>query len=331
MNWENERYVRLYVRDTGEWNMLSWDAQALFMQLLRKVDRAGVLQLGKHGLRVLPAVINHKDKADIITKALAELLEDGCVQASVEFLVIPNFLEAQEATQSDRVRQQESRARRRDKAMNLSQIVTESHNESHNVTSGHGSSQVVTPSEPSVLNQTNLPSPCENEGFPPLLRNSDFIPTWETLCAAVPELKPVRRHSDRMGGEISTGLPGPLHNALVADWGALLKSDPPPSKKDFQVLADWLRAGGLHYLTRTEWAAYICKNLPAAMDKAAMWDKGGRANPAAKVQPPPSVRVPSKAPALDPAVVAIRERMRLLDDPEEQAKIAALLAASEDS
>jgi len=163
------------------------------------------------------------------------------------------------------------------------------------------------------------------------VQNSDLLKTWESLCSSIPELKPTRKHSDRLGLEISTGLPGTLHNALVADWGALMKSDPPPSKKDFQALAEWLKAGGLHYLQRTEWTAYICKNLPAALDKASMWDKGGRPNPAAKAQPPPPVRVPSKAPALDPAVVAIRERMKKLEDPEEQAKIAALLAASDDS
>ena len=35
MRWEDERYVRIYTRDTPSWMLLSWDAQALFLQLLR--------------------------------------------------------------------------------------------------------------------------------------------------------------------------------------------------------------------------------------------------------------------------------------------------------
>ena len=57
MNWEDERFVKIYVRDTGEWAMLSWDAHALLMPLLRKVDRSGVMQRGKPGRRALPAVL----------------------------------------------------------------------------------------------------------------------------------------------------------------------------------------------------------------------------------------------------------------------------------
>ena len=57
MNWEDERYVRLYVRDTGDWCALSWDAQALLMHLLRKTDRSGIVQLGKRGRANLPAML----------------------------------------------------------------------------------------------------------------------------------------------------------------------------------------------------------------------------------------------------------------------------------
>ena len=52
VNWQDEQFVKVYTRDTGEWTLLSWDAQALLLQILRKVDRSGVLQLGKHGARV---------------------------------------------------------------------------------------------------------------------------------------------------------------------------------------------------------------------------------------------------------------------------------------
>lgn len=114
MNWEDERYVRLYVRDTGDWVTLSWDAQALFVQILRKVDRAGVLQFGKHGIRSLAAVIGHREMAERLAPALDELLADGCIQMQGDCIIVPNFIEAQEAKQSDKQRQSESRLRRRD-------------------------------------------------------------------------------------------------------------------------------------------------------------------------------------------------------------------------
>ena len=44
--YSGESYVRFYTRDTPSWNVLGWEAQALYPQIRRKVDRAGVLDLG---------------------------------------------------------------------------------------------------------------------------------------------------------------------------------------------------------------------------------------------------------------------------------------------
>lgn len=146
MNWEDERFVKIYVRDTGEWAMLSWDAQALLMQLLRKVDRSGVMQLGKPGRRALPAVLGHKDQAQRIDTALDELLKDGCVRLLQDRIVVPNFIAAQEAKQSDKLRQAESRARRREIAISDSESdVTKRDGMSRDVTGCHDLSHDVTP------------------------------------------------------------------------------------------------------------------------------------------------------------------------------------------
>lgn len=146
MNWEDERFVKIYVRDTGEWAMLSWDAQALLMQLLRKVDRSGVMQLGKPGRRALPAVLGHKDQAARIDAALDELIKDGCARLLQDRLVVPNFIAAQEAKQSDKLRQAESRARRREIAIADSESdVTKRDRMSRDVTGCHDLSQPVTP------------------------------------------------------------------------------------------------------------------------------------------------------------------------------------------
>lgn len=95
MNWEDERYVRLYTRDTGDWCALSWDGQALLMQLLRKADRSGVIQLGKRGRAALPLLLFQAQHTKRIDEALTELTEGGCVELHESHLVIPDFVESQ--------------------------------------------------------------------------------------------------------------------------------------------------------------------------------------------------------------------------------------------
>ena len=72
MRWEDERYVRVYTRDTAELLALGWEARALFWEVLRKVDRAGLLPLGKTGVRGLAAVTGIP--AEVVGRALALLL-----------------------------------------------------------------------------------------------------------------------------------------------------------------------------------------------------------------------------------------------------------------
>lgn len=160
MDWSNERYVRFYTRDTGDWLALSFDAQSLFMHLCRKVDRAGVLELGKQGKKTVAVVLAQVALWDRLAPALEELLSDGCIELRGDVLFMPNFVAAQEAPQSDRLRQQESRARRRELAQ-AGAIVTRRAGDDLNpngavpnrdldVTCGHDVSHGVTPSYPSV-------------------------------------------------------------------------------------------------------------------------------------------------------------------------------------
>lgn len=149
MNWEDEPFVKLYTRDTTDWCLWPWQSQALLPLLMRKVDRAGVIDLGTHGTRGLGAHL--KAPQEFIEAGLAGLLEDGCVELhGARYLIIRSFKEAQEARQNDRTRQQASRERRRDMARfevltgddvtnrdEVSQNVTERHELSHAVTSGH--------------------------------------------------------------------------------------------------------------------------------------------------------------------------------------------------
>jgi hypothetical protein len=144
MRWEDERYVKLYSRDTPEWMSLTFEAQGLFRILLTKVDKAGVLELGRLGLRGVAVVLGHAGRWDVIEDALDQLIVDGCVTVSDDKtrLLIPNFVDAQEARMSDRARQHEHRAKSRDMAR---AEVTDGHTTSHAVTRRHTPSHDVTP------------------------------------------------------------------------------------------------------------------------------------------------------------------------------------------
>ncbi len=148
LNWEDERYVRWYTRDTPEWCSLSWQARGLFGLIMRAVDRAGVLELGRVGRKGV-AVAVRATWAEI-EPYLSELTDDGCVviDDATSRLILPNFMIAQEARQSDKLRAKESRERRKiggaSRSVTVSsRSVTES---SHDDQNGHTPSQRVTPS-----------------------------------------------------------------------------------------------------------------------------------------------------------------------------------------
>lgn len=109
MNFEDERWVKVYTRDEPEFACLSWQARGLFFHLLRKVDRAGVLRCGRVGMRGV-AVAIQAPWAEI-EPFLKELFDDGCVvfDADTGSLFVRNFVEAQGAKASGKARQRASR------------------------------------------------------------------------------------------------------------------------------------------------------------------------------------------------------------------------------
>lgn len=113
LDWSEERYARIYCRDTLDWQTLSWNAQALWMQLNRKATRSGRIDLGRSGLRGVPALVGRPDMPEL-HKAMQDLLDDGCVRLEGDVLVIPDFVEAQEAVSSGAKRMRELRERRRE-------------------------------------------------------------------------------------------------------------------------------------------------------------------------------------------------------------------------
>lgn len=198
MNWSDERYVRVYTRDTADWLALSFDAQALFLQLLRKVDRAGVLELGRHGLKAAAIAIGQAALWARLEPALVELLTDGCLVHNGNRIVVPNFVEAQEAKHSDRLRQEQSREKRRFESVTQrdteSRSVTIGHDLSQDVTTGHDVSHAVTfghsvPSVPcSAVPCSAVPEDVAGAGAP----CAAPLPLAGGSSSPVPDIKPLK-------------------------------------------------------------------------------------------------------------------------------------------
>lgn len=170
LTWEDERYVRTYTRDTPDWMLLSWRAQGLYHSIRRKADRAGIIQLGRIGRRGVAPLVNGAFEADDVLEALDELERDGWVEIVGERMIIPEFIESEEALASPLARQRAHRERARDLARSAtapapessrpvtappeqprdqtSRPVTPTRKRSRPDPSGHGAIQNVTPSDP---------------------------------------------------------------------------------------------------------------------------------------------------------------------------------------
>ena len=177
LNWEDERFVKLYTRDTGEVAMMSWEARGLFWELWRKVDMAGCIKLNKRRpARALAALL--RCPQDVAQRVLDEWLgddEDAMVELSEGVLRVPCFVPSQAATQSVAARKRKQRERekleqeiREDIAQESasSRTVTESHAVSRPVTSSDGKSRGVTERhEKSLLEQSRLEQTKIDVGF----------------------------------------------------------------------------------------------------------------------------------------------------------------------
>jgi hypothetical protein len=117
MHWEDERYVRVYTRDTIGWKALKWQGQTVVMHLLRKVDRAGVFSCEGFDPAEAVAEITGLPE-EVVAVGLQRAIErETIVRTPNGDLLFPNFIKAQDTPATDAQRARESRARRRDRAL----------------------------------------------------------------------------------------------------------------------------------------------------------------------------------------------------------------------
>lgn len=144
--WQDERYVRFYTRDTVAWACMRWEAKCVIGLVMRKLSRAGMLELGQDGIAGLAKLIDVP--FEVVEPGMAELLKRGtfALNAHTGRLVMPNYVRAQEASASDRLRKQEQRER--EAAAKQVATTAENFDEEEKtgiyVTAGHVSSHAVT-------------------------------------------------------------------------------------------------------------------------------------------------------------------------------------------
>jgi hypothetical protein len=147
------------------------------MLMIRKCDRSGIFD----------SIDDPVDDLSLITGLPAEhvnpgyerLIKYGVIELREGTIIIPNFIEAQEAKKSDAQRQRESREKRRLAVQSKS--VTNRDKMSRAVTRCHGESRLVTPSladpslaDPSCTKEKKTKAKKKVPTYPP-----DFETFWE--------------------------------------------------------------------------------------------------------------------------------------------------------
>ena len=131
MDYENERWMKVYTRDTGGWLDLSWQARGLSLELSRKLDAEGKLPLGKKGLPSLAGLLRGvwSEMKPFIEELIAD---ERLVLLEGNVIFDPGHAERQSARASATLRKKVQRSRDA-----MSRDVTRSHAESREVTNGH--------------------------------------------------------------------------------------------------------------------------------------------------------------------------------------------------
>lgn len=184
MNWEGERYVRLYTRDTVNWKLLPWQSKCVIPLVMRKLDRAGMLDLGDAGVDGLAALIDLP--VEVVAPGIDGALKGNVFVVADGTLVMPHFLEAQECQQTDAQRQRDLRERRRAEGLVRRQAngadtwvspdsstvqVTAGHKVTEQVTEGHNRSPqpclpVPSRAVPAVEEEESKPSAADAAPVP---------------------------------------------------------------------------------------------------------------------------------------------------------------------
>lgn len=207
MRWKEERYVRAYTRDTTELVNMSWQARAIWWEILRKADRGGIIELDRSGLRGLANLIHVP--FDVVEAFLPELTAEDAgdiehrppVVIRGRTLIVRNYVEAQEAPQTDAARKRAERERRaQQEAASAEEHAARSiYAMRGNVTSVRPLGHDVTPSDPIHPSHTDPsraePSDARAREAPPVEHPAESPEVVELLAELErhPDLAPIAK------------------------------------------------------------------------------------------------------------------------------------------
>lgn len=108
LDWASEHFVRLFTRETDDDLLLSWEARAIWHELLKKFDKQGRLAT-KRGVRGLAALI--RLPLEVVERALPELINDGRLKEQSGTYFAPNYQPANYTPRSPAARMSDLRTR----------------------------------------------------------------------------------------------------------------------------------------------------------------------------------------------------------------------------
>ncbi len=295
MDFANERYVRIYTRDTATWKLLPWQGRALLPLIFRKLDRAGMADLGEAETpaEAVAALVDLPE--EVCAVGLPALLKRGVLVLQGGQLRAPKFVEAQECGASGAQRVREHRARLA--AHGPLPRVT-SGNETGDsvtdvqvpVTDGNGASRDVTP----CLAVPSLTVPSLSSPLPPSAEKSfspDADPGKPAELTAPAALAILARaagprlvlHPPGRPYASETGLAPDDETAWCYAWHKLRTAW---GEADLKALGEEIGAGRLWaHLKRGVSAAYLVKNLTDGLQQAAAPDPRPPPRPHTKTTP----------------------------------------------
>lgn len=111
MEWSDERYVKLYVRDTLTWRSWKWETRTVFLHLLKgRLDGSGFIETGAMD-PVDALTLQLELPREVVAVGLEQLLGCGTATLVDRAVLIPKYLEAQEARKSEAQKKRDFRER----------------------------------------------------------------------------------------------------------------------------------------------------------------------------------------------------------------------------
>lgn len=116
MRFEDEQYVKVYKRDTATWKAMNWQGRAIISLLIRKADGAGLMETSSLGrVEGVSALIDMPP--EVVAAGLDSLVRLKVVQwLKGDILLLPRYVEAQEARKTESAKKRGQRETARDAA-----------------------------------------------------------------------------------------------------------------------------------------------------------------------------------------------------------------------